>query len=608
LPPDALARIGTRRFGGLVHNVRFLGNDILTNGFVRLDAETGLLLDDTGGLATAALSQRGRAERQLFGFQCFAADDLSADGRFAILRCDGERRRFDVTNRRYLDTLPPRKVDGESITNDGAVYYRYLKPGSDGDARSCWGFEHSAFGDAEVCGPDELAVSADGRTRASSSKQGIRVERAGHRDDDAGVLAGGDGLRQFAITPSGDALAVGREDGTVEIWDIARRAVRERFSTAPRSVELLRFSPDGRSLALVERDSRDLLSMWRAGKRLWSEECHHSPDHDSIAFSDDGKKLVFRVWTTLRVVDVETGKGAPDTGSLAGIGWGDEAFTSRQASLTADGSLVVTASMGHVTFWNANDGAVVRDLPAVMPSLVVGPRSHTAYVQDRDRILRTPADPKEQERTILADPQVFLDAVSPDEKTIAAQVGGAPPQAIVLVDVDSGEKHTIALDPSFIEGDIAFSQDGTSLLVVGQRMDSNAVSGQTELLVFDPRTGAPRKALFMKASTQFYRLTDLPGAGIVELGNLGIEWKTGTQVDLRDRETSVATSADHTFSMSRDKGPLSLGDVRKPPPWRHLDWSPPPAHKIVSITGQGRVLACGDGECLVFDVAKHLRD
>ena len=64
-------------------------------------------------------------------------------------------------------------------------------------------------------------------------------------------------IGSLAYAPHGNALAAGREDGTVEFWDLSTHRQIAKFSTGQGLVRALAFSPDGRLIATGGSDLDD---------------------------------------------------------------------------------------------------------------------------------------------------------------------------------------------------------------------------------------------------------------------------------------------------------------------------------------------------------------
>jgi WD40 repeat protein len=128
-------------------------------------------------------------------------------------------------------------------------------------------FEHRATSAQSLHVPWVVGFSADGlRLLTANPNVGLKVwDRAGK---EVASLAWpkkkeGEEVTAMALAPDRNTFALGRADGTIELWDVAplwkdppgRAAVRSRLRDHPRGgpalpVDGLVFSPDGRLLAL----------------------------------------------------------------------------------------------------------------------------------------------------------------------------------------------------------------------------------------------------------------------------------------------------------------------------------------------------------------------
>jgi WD40 repeat protein len=121
-----------------------------------------------------------------------------------------------------------------------------------------------------MAGP--VAISADGRWIASAKFGGSAVRV---RDLDSGQLVAELGTLNtasalspgMAFSPDGSILAVGREDGSIELWDIRSKRTRSVLRGLRPSYESwgLRFSPDGRWLGVRSEYGRPVGVIQHAG-------------------------------------------------------------------------------------------------------------------------------------------------------------------------------------------------------------------------------------------------------------------------------------------------------------------------------------------------------
>jgi WD40 repeat protein len=81
-------------------------------------------------------------------------------------------------------------------------------------------------------------------------------------------LAPGLSVKTAIFSPNGESVAVGLEDGTVQLWDIKAKSVRARFQTNG-DIFTIAFSPDGAQLA-VSHDNTVTLLRVETGALLYS--------------------------------------------------------------------------------------------------------------------------------------------------------------------------------------------------------------------------------------------------------------------------------------------------------------------------------------------------
>jgi WD40 repeat protein len=167
-------------------------------------------------------------------------------------------------------------------------------------------------------GVDSVVFSPDGRLLASAAS----LEAITHASADAGIRLRDSSTGQLvakleghtewvcslAFAPDGKKLASSSLDGTVRIWDVAKReAIRVIIYPAHK----IAFSPDGKKLAIAcKNDTRIRLLNPASGEVLLEIQDVQYP-YRSLSFSRDGKTLaVAGGASAIRLWDTETGKTA----------------------------------------------------------------------------------------------------------------------------------------------------------------------------------------------------------------------------------------------------------------------------------------------------------
>jgi WD40 repeat protein len=156
-----------------------------------------------------------------------------------------------------------------------------------------------------------FAFSPDGRTIATVDQRGrVRLRPAVEAwgiERDLDVRGYG---RAVAFSPDGRYLAVGRDEPDVVLCDLGRRGPARHLGIPVEKTSNLRFSPDGRTLAVSSHRSREII-LWdiETGQRRMTLRGHSSPVM-TMAFAPDGRSLASAAWPDPAVLlwDLATGR------------------------------------------------------------------------------------------------------------------------------------------------------------------------------------------------------------------------------------------------------------------------------------------------------------
>jgi hypothetical protein len=158
------------------------------------------------------------------------------------------------------------------------------------------------------------------------------------------------GVRRLAFTPDGKRLLSGGFDGTVRLWDLAKRAEVGHIRVEAGTIYCLSISSDGRLLSTAGRE----------GTRLWdlttlkemSRPAINKHSSVTVAFSPDDKLLASGDSNSVKLWEVATGKEVQHLTGFQG--------ELSQMVFTRDGRLLLTASYDRtVRLWEVPTGRLI---------------------------------------------------------------------------------------------------------------------------------------------------------------------------------------------------------------------------------------------------------
>ena len=155
----------------------------------------------------------------------------------------------------------------------------------------------------------DIAYSPDGRLLAMAVLADILLYDTGNGQEVARLAGHTGAVTDLSFSPDGKTLASGVDDGSVHLWDVATRTLRNTLSGA---VPPMSFSPDSKTLAA--KNSRILggaVGLWdvATGEPLQKTfRGGYASYFISVSFSPDGQTLAVVHWGDVRLYDVATGR------------------------------------------------------------------------------------------------------------------------------------------------------------------------------------------------------------------------------------------------------------------------------------------------------------
>jgi len=187
-----------------------------------------------------------------------------------------------------------------------------------------------------------VCLVSEGRTAITASNELVRTWDVATGSETGPALSHPSVVRSATVNPGGHTLVVGTEDGTVHLWDLARREVVQVLSGHSGAVTAVAFATEER---LVSGSADATVRLWDLTR---TAPIAARPGHDgrvhAVAFAADGRHaasggedMTVRVWATdpPRELRILRGHRGPVTAIAFGAG------DSRIVSGSRDGSLML---------------------------------------------------------------------------------------------------------------------------------------------------------------------------------------------------------------------------------------------------------------------------
>ena len=401
---------------------------------------------------------------------------------------------------------------------------------------------------------------------------------------------------ELCFTADGRLVAAGIVEKKLKVWDVTTKQTERDLAPTAQDYSLIKFSRDGRLLALSEGYT---IKLWDlvAGRELPSLSVPNLGVFAQnggvfISFSADGKKAATGGFGTPTLLwETETGKQL-----LPMKGRSNMAYA---VAFSADGTQL---SAGGRTRWDLRTGRGLRVTPAPSDKLFGMPAPDgkliAMFAPNNNAITILETTTGRQLQTLTrATTGGGVDRVSfsPDGHLLAARymeaqasqgpktIGGLPSSQVKIWDVTSGREVqtlTLATAPS----EVGFTADGRALITVGGQ--GIAVGGQTEVVLWDIASGNRLRSF---AATPTATPAASPGSlpGIGSLPNLGSLPNMGRPGSM----PTMPNMADMSSMITNMLGTMSAGTMGR-------------SVTSVAFSPDGRTLATGGVESKSnFDMA-----
>jgi WD40 repeat protein len=276
-----------------------------------------------------------------------------------------------------------------------------------------------------------VLFARDGKSLASLGGKEIRIWETTTWTEIGCLARPGPDTPLAALSRDGQGLIYEKEGEALRFLALPSRKPRPRFRPGDFDFWLIPWAPDGKTVAVVHKDSTLSLYDADAGRLVRGIEAKSMPLASSVVFAPDGKHLA---WVnsdmTLAVADTasgamvhQLGKGYPkdSKGSLIAKGVHQVAFSGDGKTLAAGGEYDNT-----IRLWNLAEGKPLREFvghAGPVGSLVFAPDGlslASSGTWEREIRLWDAATGKERRRLQGHDERTTSLALSPDGKFLAS--------------------------------------------------------------------------------------------------------------------------------------------------------------------------------------------
>ena len=366
----------------------------------------------------------------------------------------------------------------------------------------------------------------------------------------------------ISFSPDGNTAAIGLDNGTVELWDVAT-GTRQSTLEGPGRTNGVFFSPDGSTLVImavwilgVLGDVEDTVHLWDLTTGTLHSVLEHTTDVGGVSFSPDGQTLA-------------TWGGESDEIFLWDVATGTHWNTLKETrhsrhrdkivSFSPDGQTLAIGGVTDVFLWDVATGTLRNTLiggSGKVNSVDFSPDGQILATQHWGGEVCLWDVAMGTRRNTLAGYDVHF---SPDGSTLATRRGGGA-YTVLLWDVATGTLRNTLIGHNSVIQNVSLSPNGQILAAGG---------ADGTVVLWDVATGSHRNT-FTVGNDYVYKVLFSPdGDTLATLTDDAVKWWDVSTGTLRKTFASQYGWKTHIVSFRIDEGPLGskgnppvlLGDV-----------------------------------------------
>ena len=368
----------------------------------------------------------------------------------------------------------------------------------------------------------------------------------------------------IGFSPDGSIAAIGLDNGTVELWDVAT-GTRQSTLEGPGRTNSVFFSPDGRTLVImavwilgVLGDVEDTVHLWDLTTGTLRRVLEHTIEVGGVSFSPDGRTLATWGWDSDEIFfwDVATGTRRNTL---------KETRHREKISFSPDGQTLAIGGVTDVFLWDVATGTLRNTLiggSGRVNSVDFSPDGQILATQHwNGEVCLWDVATGTRRNTLEGHAFGFnLVRFSPDGSTLATRGGSEGAYTVLLWDVATGtRRNTLIGHNSFIQN-VSFSPDGQIL---------SAGGADGTVVLWDVATGSHRNTFTVDNDYVYKVLFSPDGGTLATLSDDAVKWWDVSTGTLRKTFASQYEWKTHIVSFRTDEGPLGsqgslpvlLGDV-----------------------------------------------